>query len=223
MPDLVSRGPGRGRRSTRARSPRNEPATVFATRVQMWSALAAAVAAIAALGVSVRALNISDAAWRNQRALNAQQMQLNADSARRDQQIYSSRVSLWATVGTVSSTVLPGGLDVHVQNRAPVPLHNVRIVAPLASNGTASVDLGDLPPCVIDTLRIAPPPGELFAPVQDAWLGYTGLQLVFSETSRWWRVRSDRIELLPGTPGSAEGPKLERANRKAVGDCGEGS
>jgi hypothetical protein len=201
-----------------------ERATFAATKVQMWSAVAAVLAAIVALWVSAKALTISDETWRSQRVLNSQQIELNEQSQRRDQQVYSSRVSMWATIGTVSSSVLPRGLDVHLQNRAPVPLHGVRIIAPLRQ-GEASVELGDLPPCVIDTLRIAPPTGGSFAAVRNAWLGYTSLSLVFTETGRGWRVTADRIELLRRPLPEPSGPGLQQANRnrESVGDCGEGS
>ena len=198
---------------------------LLATKVQMWSALAAAAAALAALAVSVRALGIADETWASQRVLNGQQVKLNEDSQRRDAQVYSSRVAMWATVGDVSSTILPAGLDIHLQNRAPVPLHAVRVIAPLASQATGVLDLGDLPPCTIDTLRVAAPTGDTFTQTPNAWLGYTALSLEFVETGRRWRVTSTRLELLDSAAETPGGATLQQASRsrKSVGDCGEAS
>jgi hypothetical protein len=191
----------------------------------MWSALAATIAALAAFAVSVRALGIADETWASQRVLNGQQVKLNEDSERRDKQVYSSRVAMWATIGDVSSTILPAGLDIHVQNRAPVPLHEVRVIAPLASRATGVLELGDLPPCTIDTLRVATPTGESFTQTPNAWLGYTALSLEFVETGRAWRVTATTLQLLDSAPPAPnDTPLLQAARtRKSVGDCGEAS
>ena len=191
----------------------------------MWSALATTVAAVAALVVSVRALTIADETWAGQRVLNGQQVKLNEDSERRDQQVYSSRVAMWTTVSDITSTVLPAGLDVHVQNRAPVPLHEVRVIAPLASHATGVLMLGDLPPCTIDTLRVAAPSDESFLRTPNAWLGYTALSLEFVETGRSWRVNATKLQLIDPNDPAADGVPLRQASRsrKSVGDCGEAS
>ena len=201
-----------------------EKETLLAAKRQAWSTIIGAALTALALVVSAAALYVSAVAWRGQRSLNEQQAQLNRYAADRERSLYSSRVAIWASIGVTSSSVLPEGLDVHVQNRAPVPLHTVRILAPLASGAVAQARLGELPPCVVRSLRIGSPPDDPFARGTEAWLGYAGLRLEFGETGRTWLLSGTGLTLVPAAgPEDLRQLKAAAPRQEAVGDCGEGA
>ena len=138
-----------------------------------------AIAGAAALLVSLGAFFISMQTWQSQ--------------SEREEHVYSGRVAIWATIGSDISSVLPAGLDVHVQNLSPVPMHQARIVADLAAGGKAEGVLGDMQPCTVQSFRIAPPAGQTFVKGEEQWLGYTDLVLEFVESSRIWRLTKDGL------------------------------
>jgi hypothetical protein len=185
-----------------------EQATLTAVRRQAWGTTVGAVAAAAALLISVGALFISVRTWQSQ--------------SDREEKVYSARIALWAALGDDVSSVLPAGLDVHIQNRAPVPMHEARIIATLTSGGQAEVRLGDVHPCTIQSFRIAPPEGEAFVKGDEQWLGYTELILEFTETSRVWRLTKDGLEGVEERPIRSAIPDLLQANhaQESIGDCG---
>ena len=122
-----------------------EKSTLTAAHRQAWGTMVGAVAATAALLISVGALFISLRTWQSQ--------------SDREEKVYAAQVSLWATLGEDVSSVRPAGLDVHVQNRAPVPVHQARITATLVSGEEADLSVGVLQPCTELSFRIAPPSG----------------------------------------------------------------
>jgi hypothetical protein len=182
------------RRFLRRRAPLPpDQAILRYTRLQAWSGIIGAVVAVAAFTASLGALYLSGAAWRDQQRLNAQQTVLNQLSFDREDSTYSSRVALWASVGEESSSVLPPGLDMFLQNRAPVPLHRVRVIAPTGSGGAADAPIGDVPPCTVISVRIAAPDGERFAVSDREWLGRVELTTEFTEFDRVWRLSSGEL------------------------------
>lgn len=185
-----------------------ERATLTAAQRQAWGTIAGTIATSAALLIGIGALFISLRTWQSQ--------------ADREEKVYSAQVAVWATLGDEVSSVLPAGLDVHVQNRAPVPMHGARILAPLTSGGHAEVRLGDLHPCTVQSLRIAPPEGETFVRGDEQWLGYTELILEFTETSRVWRLTKDGLERTREQHNQNPLPDLPQANHAEAraGDCG---
>jgi hypothetical protein len=132
----------------------------------------------------------------------------------REDRVYSAQVALWATVGSDVSSVLPAGLDVRVQNLAPVPMHQARIIAPLASGGISEGLIGDMQPCTVQSFRIAPPAGQTFIKGPEQWLGYTELVLEFAESSHSWRLTKGGLESLSAVPRSGGLPKLVQANHQ---------
>jgi hypothetical protein len=167
-----------------------------------------AVAATAALLISVGALFISLRTWQSQ--------------SDREEKVYAAQVSLWATLGEDVSSVRPAGLDVHVQNRAPVPVHQTRITAALVSGEKADLSIGVLQPCTDLSFRIAPPNGGAFVKGDEQWLGYTELVLDFVETSRVWRLTKDGLISTVELPDRGTTARLTQVGpkREAPGDCG---
>ena len=172
-----------------------------ATKVQARATRIGALTSVVALIATAVALTISISAWHDQQQLSRQQLQLNAFAQRSEQEIYSSRVAMWAALGTTDSSILPDGLDVTVQNRSPVPLRDVAVVAMLTSGQTGAVVLGDMAPCSSEAVRIAPPEGQSFTRTQREWAGYTELALTFTETSRSWMLTSH--SLTPANSGQS--------------------
>lgn len=182
--------------------------------------------------VALLALVVSAVAWANQQQLSAQQTALNEYAIKREQRVYASRVAIWAMIGQESSSVLPPGLDVTIQNRSPVPLRDVRVVATVTRAADrpaeAAALTGELPPCTIARLRVAPPAGAEFVRLDRQWLGYPGLRLAFAETDRRWLLAGSRLALLGGTdPAGSADPALSLRvaglRSAAVGDCSESS
>ena len=184
-----------------------EKATLTAAHRQAWATMVGAVAATAALLISVGALFISLRTWQSQ--------------SDREEKVYAAQVSLWATLGEDVSSVRPAGLDVHVQNRAPVPVHQARITAALVSGAKADLTIGVLQPCTELSLRIAPPSGDAFIKGDEQWLGYTELVLDFVETSRVWRLDKDGLTTRAELPDRSTTARLTQVGqqREASGDC----
>ncbi|SCL28532.1 hypothetical protein GA0074694_5140 [Micromonospora inyonensis] len=194
------------------------------TRRQTLAALAGAVLSLLALIGSGAALVYTAKAWDGQQTLVEQQIALNRVNQERERRVYSSRVALWATIGTDFSSVKPAGVDVHVQNRSPVPLRRVRLLVPLESGRVAEARIADVPPCVVRTMRVAPPVGERFADAREQWLGYTPVVLEFEETGRFWRLGDGGLTLTGAdVPAYADRLRLAAPTESPVGDCGEGA
>lgn len=194
------------------------------TRWQAWAAIAGAVFALLALLGSGAALIYTAKAWNGQKTLTEQQIALNQVAQERARRVYSSRVALWATVGTDFSSIRPAGIDIHVQNRSPVPLRRMRLLVPLESGRMAEARIEDLPPCLARTLRIAPPPGERFAATSEQWLGYAPVALEFEETGRFWRLGDKGLTQLDAeSPANADQLQRTPPAEQAVTDCGEGA
>ena len=185
-----------------------EKATLTATNRQAWGTVVGAVAATAALLISAGALVISLRTWQSQ--------------SDREDKIYAAQVSLWATLGEHESSVRPAGLDVHVQNRAPVPVHQARISATLTSGEKAELRIGVLQPCTELSFRIAPPSGGAFVKGDEQWLGYTALELDFVETSRVWRLTKDNLARRSELPARGTTARLIQIGQRQEdpGDCG---
>ena len=198
-----------------------------ASRAQARASWAAAVVASAAFLTSLVTLS-------GQYRINNQQVDLNQRAAARDDQVYAARVAVWYEDGLEATSVKPAGLDVSVQNRAPAPVSNVRVFAPIARNGKEAGDmevtLGPIPPCTVKTMRIAAPRGARFLEDTTSVVGNVRLQLAFDETNRRWfldggvlePVTDDKSTLVPAY-GSV--PRLRAYDFKsaAVPDCGEAS
>ncbi|MGI5151577.1 hypothetical protein ACQEVC_35340 [Plantactinospora sp. CA-294935] len=200
------------------------PEMLAAARAQARAATIGAVVAGVAMLISAAALVVSADAWRQQRVLNEQQAELNDYARLREQRVYSSRVTLLARAGETNSSVLPDGLDVSVQNRAPVPLQQVRVLGPLTGTpGLVGDDLGTVAPCTIVTFRLAPPDGRVFADDPENPLVYTRLSLVFTETGQHWRLDGDGLTRLDAAPSAPPGPTPTIHNQleQPAGDCGE--
>ncbi|WP_203913501.1 hypothetical protein [Rhizocola hellebori] len=187
-------------------------------------ATAGAVFALLALIGSAAALVYTAKAWDAQKTLNEQQIALNTVTQERQRRVYSSRVALWATVGTDFSSIRPAGIDINVQNRSPVPLRRMRLLVPLESGRVAEARIEDLPPCSGRTMRIAPPAGERFASTSEQWLGYAAVALEFEETGRFWRLGEKGLTQLDSEspPNTAHLQRTVPAEL-SVTDCGEGA
>jgi hypothetical protein len=194
------------------------------TRWQAWAAIAGAVFALLALIGSGAALVYTAKAWDEQKTLNEQQIALNKVTKERERRVYSSRVALWATVGTDFSSVRPAGIDINVQNRSPVPLRRMRLLVPIESGRIAELRIEDLPPCSGRTMRIAPPAGERFAATSEQWLGYAAVTLEFEETGRFWRLGDKGLTQLDAE-SATNADQLQRTTptERSVTDCGEGA
>lgn len=181
--------------------------------------------------VAVAALAVSAVTWNGQRELNNQQGRLNREANRRNEQVYAARVAVWATIGSGSSSVVAAGLDVTVQNRAPVPLFDLQLVVSVVRRTDPATEatavLGELFPCTSLKLRLVPPDGATFEHHEQQWRGYPGVRLVFSDTSRRWRLDHGALTQLTGTPGAnsgkSTGPVLTTANTvlETLNDCSE--
>ncbi len=194
------------------------------SRWQALMATAGAVFALFALIGSAVALVYTANAWEAQKTLNEQQIALNTVTQQRERRVYSSRVALWATVGTDFSSVRPAGIDINVQNRSPVPLRRMRLLVPLESGRVAEARIEDLPPCSGRTMRIAPPAGERFAPTSEQWLGYAAVELEFKETDRFWRLGEQGLTQLDfESPPNTDHLQRSSPAELAVTDCSEGA
>ncbi|WP_155368086.1 hypothetical protein [Catellatospora vulcania] len=197
-------------------------ALLTATRTQALAAIGGAVVAALALLISLMALVFSADGWRQQHALNEQQHELNQLARERQLRVYSSRVALWAEFGAESSSTLPAGLDVSVQNRSPVPLQRIRLAAMLDGGSPAAAELRDLPPCTISTFRLAPPDSAGFARDQDSQLSYNLVTLQFRVAGQLWTLAPDGLASLPEQPPPPPAElRVLRLVVSAVGDCGE--
>lgn len=202
-----------------APSDRRDQAMLRATRAQAWATGLAAVVAVVALGLSWLA-------WTGQNTLNRQQQDVNDYLLARALRVYAARVAVWAIGAPGTSSVRTAGLDVHVQNRAPVPIRAVTLIAPLEDGTEATVTIGEVEPCTLVTFRLSPPPGGEFRTRDDDWLGYSGLRLVFAETDRRWRLTNGALEPLPagGVLRSPDDRALLIPGALAgepIGDCSE--
>ncbi|MFI6820971.1 hypothetical protein ACIBJE_08445 [Micromonospora sp. NPDC050187] len=194
------------------------------TRRQTLAALTGVVVSLLALIGSGVALFYTAKAWEGQQTLNKQQIELNRVTQDRERRVYSSRVALWATIGTDFSSIKPAGVDVHIQNRSPVPLRRMRLLVPLESGRVAEARIEDVPPCVVRRMRIAPPGGERFAVASEQWLGYTPVTLEFEETGRSWRLDDGGLTATGADVTSHVDQLLLAAPVESpVGDCGEGA
>lgn len=188
---------------------------------------------------AVLALIIATYTYQQQTKLNAQQQLLNVYAKNRDERKYSTRVAIWSTAGDSSSSVLPPGIDLSIQNRSPVPLRNVHVLASLKSGQTGNVTLADIPPCTIEKHRIAAPSGDVFVRTGDRLAGFSGLWLQFWVDGRHWKLTSDQLTeaLAPASATQANrlrnipidntepapGKTDENSPQEAlVQDCGEG-
>ena len=176
--------------------------------------------------VAAVALCVAVGAFVGQAKINSQQVQFNQHAEDRIERIYSSRVALWAVIGRRTTSVLPAGLDVQIQNRSPVPILDVSIVAPLVQgSGPAKpgrVQLGSVPPCTISSVRIAPPEGWALRKTPDAWLGYQDLSLLFSAAGRRWSLTPSGLGPDPGAvPTTVPDLIVVPLGQKAADTCGE--
>ena len=198
-----------------------EQAMLAATRTQARATWASALIAVMALVVAL-------AAGYSQLRLNAQQADLNDAAKARAERVNAARVAVWAQVGPDESSVRPAGLDVTIQNRSPVPLQQVHVLAPLGNPaGEGSADVGELLPCTLVTFRLVPPADGAFRIPANSWLGYPGLRLRFGETGREWMLDNGRLR----TPTELDEQELRSAAASALrvlkpmataaGDCGE--
>jgi hypothetical protein len=202
--------------------PKMERAMLRATTGQARATWAAAL-------VAVVAVILTWFAWSGQRDLNHDQQKINSYVLLREQRVYSSRVAIWAVEGRETSSALTPGLDVSIQNRAPVPLRAVTISAPLDGSGMpapmGSISVGDLPPCTLLNLRLSPPVQRRFRAGPNDWLSYAGLTLAFSETDRRWRLEPGRLVLNVDAPSDEAGALPLLIPRPPVsaplGDCSE--
>lgn len=176
--------------------------------------------------IAALALCIAAGAFLGQAKINSQQVQLNRYAEDRIERIYSSRVALWAVIGSRTTSVLPAGLDVQIQNRSPVPILDVSIVASLVqASGPAipgRVQLGSVPPCTISSVRIAPPDGWALRKTPDAWLGYQDLSLLFSAAGRRWSLTPGGLD--PATdavPTTVPDLIVVPLGQKPADTCGE--
>ncbi|WP_416905056.1 hypothetical protein [Micromonospora echinospora] len=178
---------------------------------------------LALIGSGV-ALFYTAEAWEGQQILNEQQIALNRATQDRELRVYSSRVALWARIGTDFSSIKPPGVDVHIQNRSPVPLRRMRVLVPLESGGVAEARIEDVPPCVVRRMRIAPPVGKRFAVASEQWLGYTPVALEFEETGRYWRLDDGGLTATSvDVTSHVDQLRLAVPVESPVGDCGEGA
>jgi hypothetical protein len=200
--------------------------TLQATRAQAKATyLGAAFAAIA--------LIISMVTWVGQWRLNEQQVHLNERAEERDEQVYASRVSDWYVDGPDATSLVPAGLDVSIQNRAPVPVDDVRLIAPIFNDRTprafGEMLIGLIPPCKIVEVRVVAPQGMRFARSATAAQARIGLKIAFTETDRSWYLDGSRLKLLDAEdlgaiPVSGSLPKLLgfRYTLSPLSDCSEG-
>ncbi|WP_250034016.1 hypothetical protein [Paractinoplanes maris] len=178
---------------------------------------------------AVIALLISTVAFIQQLDLNEDQQILNEYAQRRDERKYSSRVAIWAVTGRKYSSVLPAGFDMFIQNRSPAPLRDVHVLATLSSGQNAEVALTDIPPCTIETHRIAAPHSDAFAKNDRRVIDYSRIWLEFTVDTRSWRLTSERLTEARRTSSELAG-KLRNVpmdndpqkNGGEVEDCGEG-
>ncbi|MCY1141564.1 hypothetical protein OWR29_26500 [Actinoplanes sp. Pm04-4] len=195
----------------------------------------------AGAAVALVAVVLSAVAWSGQRKLNHDQQELNRGQKQlnqdqgeinkflllRAQRVYASRVAIWAMNGREKTSDFPAGLDVFIQNRAPVPLRTVKIQAPLdtRSPSNGSISIGDIPPCTLRTFRLSAPPPHKFRNEASGWLSYSGLTLEFSETDRQWILQPDHLELIIKSPaGDAQLLSLlvpRPPETKDLTDCSE--
>jgi hypothetical protein len=193
-----------------------------------------AVAAVQGVA-TVIALAISTVTFVQQLDLNRDQQILNDYARARDERKYSSRVAFWTVRGEVFSSRIPAGVDMSVQNRAPTPLRNVRILADLDEGGVADTALPDIPPCTIELHRVAVPRGHAFAKTDSQSTEYGRLRLQFTVDGRTWLLTNTELtEPRILEPGSAEKLRTARldpngradeqllAGSVNVEDCGEG-
>ncbi|WP_033344979.1 hypothetical protein [Catenuloplanes japonicus] len=208
-----------------AASPGDDAEMLRATRAQARATWLGALVALAALVVSALA-------WSGQQNVNRQQQRLNDYLLLREERVYASRVAVWAVQAQQDSSVLSAGLDVVMQNRAPVPIRRLRISAWITTDDLhppvrGAIDLGELEPCQMVSFRLSPPTGTTFLPTGDGWLGYTGLSVDFSEADRAWRLTSSSLTLQTGAqpPDLATAALVIPRSRTAtpIGDCGESS
>jgi hypothetical protein len=222
--------------STNRRPPAEPPAAAGndTAKDELRASQAQAKAGWAAAAVALAALLASLVTLFGQYKINNQQIDLNQRAATRDDQVYASRVAVWYEDGLDSTSRKRAGLDVWVQNRAPAPVNNVRVIAPITTTGgatgNAEVALGALPPCTATTLRVAAPTGTRFTRDTTSIAQEVRLQLAFDETNRRWfldggllqLIDEDNAGLVPAY-GTLSQMLAYEIKKTAVPDCGEGS
>jgi hypothetical protein len=199
-------------------------------RSQGLSAWVSAIATVVALAISVFALlnqvrlNEQQTGLNQQQArLNEQQTRLNAYAQARDERKYSSRIAVWAVAGEGLSSVRPSGLDVSLQNRAPVPIRTVLVYADVTPGGKARVMLPDIPPCEVQVHRIAAPAGTSFVKPANGLAGYDRLVVQFATDSRKWALTSESLAEVADWTSAPAGKLIDRRiTSTPVSDCGEG-
>lgn len=209
-------------------APATDRAMLDATKTTAWATWVGVLVAFVAVV-------ISGFAWAAQRELNHEQQKLNRDQREinrylllRAQRVYASRVAIWAVHGREKASDFPAGLDVSIQNRAPVPLRSVTLHAPLEDNinpPAGSILIPDIRPCTLLTFRLSAPPPHNFRHEVNDWLSHSGLILEFSETDRRWRLGPNSLDLVIGSAErNASGLPLlipRTPETEPLGDCSE--